>query len=146
MRKLKIFSVLAICLVGLFCSCGKKTESSADKEYHDTIETGKYYLNNIQEENSPYISIEENNMLELVNFEYEELTEGMKKEFSDYEIKDDAADRMREPYSYTNGSKENQFSVMLFDNTGIGFILYYNKEDQIITFLKEDYYLENQND
>ncbi len=154
----KIIALLTVIALSVsVCSCGKRKKTDISKDVSQSkkeiiLPLGRYYENNEIGDDVPYLLIEDNNMLSLVNFNYETLLENYKKDIIqvDPSTIDDVAAlaRLKEPYKYSAISTiSGAFSFIPLEfgpevEFAAGSMFRYNEEDQIISFHAKDYYLE----
>ncbi len=142
MKKSLIIFLMLIC--GMLVSCGdKKTENNlvpvSEKE-EIVLEQGTYYLNGTDEDE--YILIDENNMLNLVGFDYQSIVDDYQKILPECDFTETDVKKMSQPHEYkTEFSREGDISIRPFEMKPTGILLHYNEDDNTLTCRGKDYIL-----
>lgn len=146
MEKKKAF----ICFISFLLSlalygCGNESKKIIlNKENEVNIVHGTYYLNDDVSDEASCIVVDEKDMITYVNIDYQGIVDKFKEGYPEVVFMDNADERMAEPYTYYFTSRKGEIGVNLFENCVLGIVMNYNPEDGIITFMHEDYYLENE--
>ena len=131
-------------ICGILVSCGNKdTESdliSVAQNEEIVLEKGKYRLNGTDEDE--YIFVDENNMLNLVGFDYQSIVDAYQKMFPECDFTESDIKKMSQPHKYeTEVSREGDLSIRPFDMKPTGILLHYNEDDKTLTCRGKDYIL-----